>query len=795
MVLLGLWAGQFILYGPSLLGRRILLPLDILGEADVYLPLVAGRPEARPHDFVLLDLVQQFEPERRFAAAELAAGRLPAWLPYQYAGVPLVWPRFSPFFFLSYCTASPVVLAWVQLLQATVAGLGAYLFFRRVLGVRFWAAVVPAWAYPLTGFFVFWQGYPTAGSVYWLPWLLLAVAAVLRRPGVRSGAGLAVATGLVLVSGHVDVAGQVLLAGGLLAVWGLGAAWWAGGRWLAGRRAAVCLVLGWGLGFMLAAPHLFPLVEYAGTGLRMERRRAGAEERPPGGLEALPVAVLPDLQGRTQCGSILFMDTPLSESAAGAHAGVWAMLFLAPLAWCSRRHRAMNGLCAVYAVLGLAWCANLPVMVTVFRLPGLNMMSHNRLVFWAGFAALAQAAIGLEVLAAGPVAWRRWFALPMLVLALLGGWCALRVAVPSALITEKLVTLVAEGRLLGWVHTPADVAEVRAWFGQAHAREGLICLLVLAGWAMLVFRQGWSRRLSVLAGVMLLGELLWFAHGRSAQCDPALYYPRIPALEAVARAGPGRVIGHDCLPATLPATHGLADVRGYDSIDPGDYVRLLELAADPMSFKNKYAEVQWLKPLVLGTGAEQVRLSPVLNLLGVRYLIGRGAPLPRTRPIIASPDYWVLENPAALPHVFVPRRVETVADAAARLRLLGAEDFDPRAVAFAETEVALPDDCRGRAEIVSETPTRIEVVLNMETAGLLVLADRWDPGWHARLDGREVPVLRVDHALRGVVVPARAAQLKFYYDPASFRLGLWLCGAAAAGVLGSLLVVRLRAGH
>ena len=68
-----------------------------------------------------------------------------------------------------------MILPWVQLLAAMTAGLGFYLFCRRVLGVGFWSATIPAWCYPMTGFFVFLQSYPTCGAVYWLPWLLLAV--------------------------------------------------------------------------------------------------------------------------------------------------------------------------------------------------------------------------------------------------------------------------------------------------------------------------------------------------------------------------------------------------------------------------------------------------------------------------------------------------------------------------------------------------------------------------------------------------------------------------------------------
>ena len=171
IVLAGIIVGQVILYGPSLAGRKILLPLDFLAARNVYLPDTPESEKIVPHDLVRGDLVLQWEPARQFAISEFHAGRLPLWMPQQYAGGPVVWPKFSPLMLLECCATSPIILAWTQLLAAVIAGFGFYLFCRRVLSVCFWAAAVPAWCYPLTGFFVFWQGYPTCGAVYWFPCL------------------------------------------------------------------------------------------------------------------------------------------------------------------------------------------------------------------------------------------------------------------------------------------------------------------------------------------------------------------------------------------------------------------------------------------------------------------------------------------------------------------------------------------------------------------------------------------------------------------------------------------------
>jgi uncharacterized membrane protein YfhO len=131
----------------------------------------------------------------------------------------------------------------------------------------------------------------------------------------------------------------------------------------------------------------------------------------------------------------------------------------------------------------------------------------------------------------------------------------------------------------------------------------------------------------------------------------------------------------------------------------------------------------------------------------------------------------------------VPKRAELAADKSARLAKMADPQFDPREVAYVESAVGLPDSCRGTAEIAQETPTRITVSARMETPGLVVLADRWDKGWVAEYNGRQVPILVADHAVRGVVVPAGQGTLEFRYAPASFTWGLRLCGLALAILL------------
>jgi hypothetical protein len=417
-------------------------------------------------------------------------------------------------------------------------------------------------------------------------------------------------------------------------------------------------------------------------------------------------------------------------------------------------------------------------------------MSHNRLVFAASFAILALAAVGLEVLLDGPAQWRQWFCVPSALLVALCGWCAFRtVFLPEPLDTQ-LEGVVLSGQQFGWIHDVEGVRRAQSWFVRHYAWAAGWCGLGAVGWWFLWWRGSWRARLLPLICVLLLGDLLWFAYGRSVQSDPALYFPPLPVLQQVARSTPGRIIGSSVLPPNLAAMCGLRDIRGYDAVDPSRMVDLILAATDPASPTLPYALTQWRAPLWRLSSAGELQFSPILDMLDVRYVIGRGDPRPEMHPAFRGPDYFVLVNPSALGRVFLPQRVELEADDKVRLQKISFRQFNPREVAYVESALALPISCHGTARILEEIPTRITVSVSMETPGLVVLADLWDKNWHAFLNGEPVPILRTNHAIRGVVVPAGSGTLVFRYEPASFTWGLRLA-ALAAGVLLIWLTVLL----
>jgi hypothetical protein len=98
IVVSGVVLGQAILYGPSLIGQRILLPLDLLARPGMYIPRTAETAKIVPHNFMLADLIDQVEPARRFGIGNSSR-------PFSFVGAisirrrSFVWPKYSLFLF------------------------------------------------------------------------------------------------------------------------------------------------------------------------------------------------------------------------------------------------------------------------------------------------------------------------------------------------------------------------------------------------------------------------------------------------------------------------------------------------------------------------------------------------------------------------------------------------------------------------------------------------------------------------------------------------------------------------
>ena len=85
-----------------------------------------------------------------------------------------------------------------------------------------------------------------------------------------------------------------------------------------------------------------------------------------------------------------------------------------------------------------------------------------------------------------------------------------------------------------------------------------------------------------------------------------------------------------------------------------------------------------------------------------------------------------------------------------------------------------------------DLPERVEIEAQAETPAYLVLADTFDPGWSATIDGVSAPIRPAYVAFRAVYLTPGMHKIIFTYRPAGLDLGLSLTGC---GLLLALLLL------
>jgi hypothetical protein len=268
--------------------------------------------------------------------------------------------------------------------------------------------------------------------------------------------------------------------------------------------------------------------------------------------------------------------------------------------------------------------------------------------------------------------------------------------------------------------------------------------------------------------------------------------------------------------APLALVAGLEPLRGYNPLDNRRYKEYLQFIAgadEPL--------VPLDGPLTFPViGNFPIRNKSLLDLLGTGYVlqpadfaaldddwrldgpgwraVGEdGAPVgydftsDGLRPL---PPYTVYENTSAFPRAFVVPAARPLPERSQVLETMTATDFRAYVLLEGWDGQARPGGTEAAfrpAEVVESRPNRVTVYVGAGPAGYLVLADVWYPGWRCTVDGRPAPLYCADYLFRAVELSEGEHTVVFRFEPASYRLGRIISGAALAGVLGLFLFGRV----
>lgn len=728
---------------------------------------------------LMTDSLWQVVPEG-IAAHRLWSEGLPLWDSNPACGVPgLAQGRMysNPFFNLIAGMTGPIrAIGWTALLQLTVALWGMYLLARQT-GVIPAAAALAALAFGFNLYLLVWLPHTSFfGAMVWLPLLFFAYERSLATERASWAALGAVVFAVQILEGHIPTPffGAVTLGV------------WSCVRGFARVRAS---------------------------------RRVGALLRPvatAGGLLVVgALLVAPQLLATVE----LFFQTPRGE-AIGAITVIpfdQGVRLVAPWFWGHRFHGGTYVGPFNVAELGL-YFGVLPLALIVVA-----PLAARRLEGW--FFSIAAGVCGLVIFDIPPlravVGWiypivyqsfpGRIFAIAALCGSLAAGLGAHWLLVETGRRQRRrwavavLLFTAAAWTAAGWValvHRPRAIAEQGGaqwivWLEQLRVESLLWAGLWSALAAVLVLgirRHG--PRGAVLRwalAVIVALDLLHTGSGLIPFFPPDEVLPPTPTIERLTDlvAGSehqGRILpvpSRRVIAGQVPTAFDLPSVTTYSSW--------------PLTRYERYA---WLSGL---------RSSPwpfiyfddccgsLMNGLGARFVVApldlepRSLHRPRGLRLLRDGPVRIWQNRRALPRARVVHSVRFAppGDLDEVARILGSQGFRLRREVVLESEPIDLDPPAGgggmeRAAIVRDRPTHVEIEIDAESPGVLVLADTWYPGWEATIDGEPADVLPANLAVRGVVVPAGRSTVEFRYRPAWLVPGVMLSLLAAACLASTL---------
>jgi hypothetical protein len=180
----------------------------------------------------------------------------------------------------------------------------------------------------------------------------------------------------------------------------------------------------------------------------------------------------------------------------------------------------------------------------------------------------------------------------------------------------------------------------------------------------------------------------------------------------------------------------------------------------------------------------------LIDLLGVRWLLSEHLIEDPQYPIRQSGRVTLYENTDALPGAFLVGCSLPSNDTWSAL-----DKLDPRKQVVTEGPVAVPvcTDGSGAGSVTMSRPSEDEIHIELSASkqAMLVQTDTHYPGWTAEIDGVAVPLHRVNHLFRGVIVSEGEHSVVLRYAPVRIRWALW-AGLGAALLLSLLVLLDWR---
>ena len=712
------------------------------------------------------DIITQIYPWRHLVIEIWKSGQVPLWNPYTFSGNPLLAnyqsATLSPFNLLFF--ALPFVDAWIILviLQPLLAGLFMYLFARS-LKINQTGATISSVSFMFCGFLTSWMGYATLGyAILFLPFSLFCIEKYYSTKKIIFLVSLSLTIPLSFFSGHFQISLYFLMTIIAYTIY----------KFIITRKVSDVLRVAFFafFGVLFTMPQVLPSAE-----LYLESFRSSFFQSGGIPITYLPTLVAPD-----------FFGNPVTRNTWFGHYAEWNMYIgvlpiILAIYSLSRIRKHQITFLLIFGCTALLLAIDNPFSNFFLNLhiPIFSTSSINRIIVLFSFTFSVLAGFGYDFLLLDIKNSSRkvllLFGLFGLLFVILWAAITLHLLIPidKVMISRQNLLLPTFIFLASCIAIAAVILLNSTKYRKVTRFIIAAVFIAITSFDMLRFTTKWQ------------------------PFDPKnLVFPDFSTTKAFSKiSGFNRVFGNLGGEATI--YYRLPSVEGYDALYSkryGQFVAYIE--------SRKLIQSAWSVVMFPKHSQDTLR---AINFMDIKYIVHKLAdsgaswtlpiwtyPGDQLKLIYKDSFYEFYENAKVFPHAFLVGKYRVGKNSDEILNLMFDKDFDLR------NEIVLEEDPKirstkgyvGDVVITSYRENSMEISVDTKSKSLLFLADNYNQGWKATVDGKSIPILRANYTFRAIPVDAGKHSIKLSYDPWSFKFGIYLAVGGLAGTMLTALFSR-----
>lgn len=757
----------FVFFWKFFLKGLVPIPADIIvGLYYPWLDYKWGFPTGVPVKNPLpSDIPSLVYPWRMFVIETLKSGVFPLWNPYYFAGMPLLANFQSAVFSLSniFFLFFPKINAWsIGIISQSFLTMFFTFLFLRHLKLSKIAAIFGGIVFAFSGFSLMWLEYNLHGWVgMWLPLLLLITDKIIETKKIKWVFLGSFILAIQIFAGYPQIVFYSLTAVAFYTVFF---------RHSLSLRVVLFVLLG----ISLAAVQILPGWE----ALRLSVRKIDPiANLSSGGFlpwENLIALLAPDFFGNPA--TYNFWGRPWYDNFA-LYVGVLPLVFTVFTVFLRKDRVSQFFTFLVFFALLLALPNPVAKWISKTGIYGVNAISA-RIIFLLDFSLAILAALGLD-----------WLITKFKNDSYQGNKNRKKILIILFVFLAILFSL--------WFF----VLTANKFFPQAEwlihlsvAKRNLILptaiffLLVLILIFLLFFKKYFPPYFFYFSIILILFlgtfDLFRFGWKYLPFSKPELVFPLTPTIEFLqSKEKPFRVEFGETIPQNMWMTYGLESAAGYDAMAPLRYTQFLG-ALRTGKVDNPYgrvAQVENYESKLFDLLNIKYVLAVKFNERGERGIEGKPRPIfqdPKFKLVFEDKSVQIYENINALPRAFLVHNIVFKKNDQEIIDEILSPKFDLSKSIVLEESVDLEDgkfdSQKESVNYLKYTSQESVIKTNSEIESFLFVADAFYPGWQAFIDGKETKIYRANFAFRAVKVPAGIHEVKFIYNPVTFRLGLFI---------------------